>query len=157
MTTRRLPHLLALAAGCVSLLLASCSSAPEAKPVAKSDRTNYAFWPLFPDEPRVQFLRSFNSSNDLSPAKSSALESIVFGKENLNDEASFSKPYGEAMRDGRVYVCDMRAGSLVVMDLRKKQMRLLGTTGANRLAHPVEAWTSWQARQVRPFSWCTCT
>ncbi|HEX2839373.1 MAG TPA: hypothetical protein VHN77_14745 [Phycisphaerales bacterium] len=138
MTIRRLTHTLILAAGCVSLvLLSACSSAPGAAASTRaSGRSNYAFWPLFPDEPRVQFLRSLGGSADLAKAESSALENIVFGKE-VEKDAMISKPYGLAMRDGRVYVCDMRAGSLVVFDLRKKQTRLLGTSGANRLGHPV--------------------
>lgn len=136
MTTRRIVHILALAAGCAALVFASCSSTPAAKPTPKSERTNYAFWPLFPDDPRVQFLRSFGGSGDLSPTKSSALEDIVFGKE-VEQDAMINKPYGLTMRDGRVYVCDMRAGSLVVLDLKKKQTRLIGTTGSNRLSHPV--------------------
>lgn len=137
MTTRRITNAVVIAAGCVSLLLSGCSSAPSAAASPRAgDRTSYAFWPLFPDEPRVQFLRSLGGSADLSQTKSSALESIVFGKE-VEKDATISKPYGLAMRDGRVYVCDMRAGSLVVFDLRKKQTRLVGTSGANRLGHPV--------------------
>jgi DNA-binding beta-propeller fold protein YncE len=41
------------------------------------------------------------------------------------------------MRDGKIYVCDMRSASLVVLDLKKKEMRLVGVSGTNRLAHPV--------------------
>ncbi len=116
--------------------LVSCGStgATPAKP--QSEKTGYAFWPLFPDEPRVQFLRSFGGSADVAPVQSSQLENIVFGKEQEKD-AMINKPYGLAMRNGSVYVCDMRAGSLVVMDLKKKQTRLVGVSGANRLSHPV--------------------
>ncbi len=117
--------------------LASCGStgaATAAKPQA--EKTGYAFWPLFPDEPRVQFLRSFGGSADVAPVQSSQLENIVFGKE-VEKDAMINKPYGLAMRNGSVYVCDMRAGSLVVMDLKKKQTRLVGMSGANRLNHPV--------------------
>lgn len=126
-----------LIAGVVAFacLAASCgSTGGSAKPAA--ERTGYAFWPVFPEEPRVQFLRSYGGSADVAPVKSSRLEDIVFGKEQEKD-AMINKPYGLAMHDGKVYVCDMRAGSLVVMDLRKKQTRLVGVSGANRLSHPV--------------------
>lgn len=97
---------------------------------------SYAFWPLFPDEPRIQFVRSINSSTDLVPRKKDALADIVFGDE-VQRAAEVDKPYGVAMRDGKVYVCDIRTAALVVFDLPKKQTRLVGITGANRLSHPV--------------------
>ncbi len=97
---------------------------------------SYAFWPLFPDEPRLQYLRSLDGSDDVSPSKSSGIERLVFGPE-AEQAASIEKPYGVAMRDGKIYVCDMRGGALMVMDLRKKQTRLVGVSGVNRLSHPV--------------------
>ncbi len=125
------------AAGLAALALGACSSGPsQGGAAARSEKTGYAFWPLFPDDPRVQFLCSYGGSADVAPVKTSQLESIVFGKEQEKD-AMINKPYGLAMRDGKVYVCDMRAGSLVVMDLKKKQTRLVGISGSNRLSHPV--------------------
>ncbi len=127
-----------LLSACVCGCLLACSSTPTAvrHPASQEPSGSYVFWPLFPEEPHVQFLRSFGGSGDVAPTKSSALESIVFGKE-VASEAMINKPYGVTMRDGKIYVCDMRAGSLVVLDLRKKQTRLVGVNGANRLTHPV--------------------
>jgi len=112
-----------------------CSSTP---PSATKTATEgkYAFWPVAPDEPRIQFLGAFNSSEDVSPTKSSDLEKLVFGKEAVRP-AFVNKPYGVAIRDGKIYVCDIRAKALVVMDLAKKQTRLVGITGASRLERPV--------------------
>ncbi|MCX5690011.1 MAG: hypothetical protein NTV94_09565 [Planctomycetota bacterium] len=104
---------------------------PTAAPEGK-----YAFWPLFPDEPRIQFLKAFGTSDDVSPSKASTLEKVVFGKQ-VDDTAGINKPYGVAMKNGKIYVCDIRGTSLVVLDLKKKQTRLVGTSGSNRLAHPV--------------------
>lgn len=97
---------------------------------------SYSFWPVAPDMPRIQFVRSYRGSNDLTPRQSSGLESLVFGKEGAA-EAEITKPYGVAMRAGKIYVCDMRGSTLVVLDLAKKQTRLVGSSGANRLNHPV--------------------
>lgn len=96
----------------------------------------YSFWPAFPAEPRVQFLRTFRGSVDLEESRGGALESIVFGSEDER-QALINKPYGVAMRDGRVYVCDIRGDAVVVLDLVTKQTRLVGTGGSQRLSQPV--------------------
>ncbi|MFO0832603.1 MAG: hypothetical protein U0637_12280 [Phycisphaerales bacterium] len=124
-----------LAATGLTMLMPACSSGqPGAKP--RAERTGFAFWPQFPDDPRVQFLRSLGGSAELAAAKSSTLENVVFGKEAEKD-AVISKPYGVAIRNGIVYVCDMRGKSLVALDFKKKQTRIMGSTGSNRLGHPV--------------------
>ncbi len=110
-----------------------CQSQPAAAPV--QPRT-YSFWPQFPDEPRIQFLASYTSSEDVEPTKTSGLERIVFGKESAQ-AAVVQKPYGVAVRAGRIYIADMRGKALAVLDLKKKQTRLVGVNGINRLEHPV--------------------
>ncbi len=117
------------------LVTPGCSSGPSGTPVAASN-TKYAFWPLAPDEPRIQFLGSFNSSEDVAPTSSSGLEKIVFGAEAVRP-AFVNKPYGVAIRNGKIYVCDIRAKALVVLDLARKQTRLVGVSGTTRLERPV--------------------
>lgn len=126
-----------LAGALLGLLASGCDSGPSSKDSGSNHASGqYAFWPPFPDEPRVQFIQSYGSSNDLSPRKSSGLEDLVFGKDSTT-EAAIKKPYGVAMKDGKIYVCDMRSSSLTVLDIKKLQTRLLGVTGVNRLEHPV--------------------
>lgn len=134
------PSLLALAASvvaCSVLAAAGCAGSSPAKAAKPSPATgSYAFWPQFPDDPRIQFVKSFSSSEDVAPAKSNDLEKIVFGKDVTQSEL-IDKPYGTAMRDGKIYVCDMRGKALTVLDLKKRQTRLVGVTGVNQLQHPV--------------------
>lgn len=125
--------LLVTLSGCAS------SSTQDTRPAtgsAKPVTGKYAFWPQAPDEPRIQFVGSFNSSEDISPTESSNLERIVFGKDSVR-AAYVNKPYGVASKDGRIYVCDIRAKALVVLDIAKKQTRLVGISGTNRLERPV--------------------
>lgn len=96
----------------------------------------YVFWPQFPDDPRVQFIQSFKSSEDVSSRQASGFEKLVFGRDAEPTDL-INKPYGVAMRDGKVYVCDIRNDSLMVMDLKKKQSRIVGATGMNTLKQPV--------------------
>lgn len=126
---------LVVAAG-VAALAAACSSGPSPAPAAEQAAGSYAFWPPAPDEPRVQFVKTFQSMQDVSQKEASGLEKVVFGKE-VENAGTVNKPYGVAVHDGKIYVCDIRNRSLTVMDLKKKQTRLVGVTGQNQLRHPV--------------------
>jgi DNA-binding beta-propeller fold protein YncE len=126
--------LLTLLAACLAALLSACAStAPKASGPASG---SYAFWPTFPDDPHIQFVRSISTSNDVAPKKASALEKVVFGKE-LDKAATINKPYGIAMKHGCIYVADIRNNCVVVLDLRQKQTRLVGLSGINQLKKPV--------------------
>ena len=128
---------IAVTAGCAGGGGGDSGQAASAAPVTKAaPRGSYAFWPSYPDEPRIQFVRAISSSEDVARQESSALDTIVFGKDSKST-AAVNKPYGVALHDGKVYVCDIREASLVVLDLRKKQTRLVGVSGGTTLANPV--------------------
>jgi hypothetical protein len=111
-------------------LFVGCAEAP------KKQLPPAAFWPPYPDEPRVQFLTSINASTDVE-AKKSKLDEMVLGKE---DEQSLmiSKPYGVDMYQGKIYVCDIRKNSLTVLDLKAKHTLQLGKSGNDQLDQPVD-------------------
>lgn len=115
-------------------LLTGCAQKPHA--AASAPAKKYAFWPAPPDAPRIQYLRSFNSSADLRPPRS-GMDRIVFGREAPQDR-SLAKPYGVAVTNGCIYVCDVRGQSVVVFDLRNQQTRLMGLSGSQRLQRPVD-------------------
>lgn len=118
------------------LPLTGCGSggAPAAKPKVSGQ---YAFWPMPPEDPHIQFLRTLNTADDLTGKTASALSKLVFGEDEVN-ESAINKPYGVDMHGGRIYVCDIRRNGVVVLDVAKKQMRILGVTGFNALANPVD-------------------
>jgi DNA-binding beta-propeller fold protein YncE len=127
-------------ATCSSLLLlapfAGCSAPSESGPRNEA-RGQYTFWPLAPAEPRVQFVKTYRSGFDLRGKTQSGFENLIFGEES-EDVSAIEKPYGVEITDGRVYVCDIRRPALTVLDIEKRQVRLIGTQGSNRLAHPVD-------------------
>jgi DNA-binding beta-propeller fold protein YncE len=116
-------------------LLAGCGTSGRPTKVSDETRT-FVFWPQFPLEPHIQFLKSFSGSEDVSPDKEGAFSKLVFGSE-ASDKQGIQKPYGVAFHKGKIYVCDIRNASLTVLDLAKKQTRLVGVSGANRIKHPV--------------------
>jgi DNA-binding beta-propeller fold protein YncE len=108
-----------------ALLLASCASAPP-----KSQAS--VFFPPSPEPPRVQYLTSFTSSKDIE--EQSGFDKFVVGEKT---ELKVDKPYGVAVFDGRIYVCDTNSG-LVVFDLGRKTLdRLAGAVGPGGLLQPV--------------------
>lgn len=96
----------------------------------------FAFWPPYPDEPRIQYLCSFQSSANLEQKKS-ALDELVYGKE-VQQVQQLAKPYGVDMIDGKIYVCDLRSGAVTVLDLRKQQTLVIGKSGGMTLQTPTD-------------------
>ena len=115
------------------LILASggCASKPKAAP-----QKTAAFWPQYPDAPRVQYLTSIQRSSDVEPAKSK-LDELVLGKET-QQVLPLSKPYGIKMWQGKIYVCDIRNGQVTVFDLRNKRTLIMGKTGGEALQRPTD-------------------
>ena len=95
----------------------------------------YSFWPPFPQEPRVVFLASYSSSADIQPPKTK-WDEIIYGKDP-QAVAMISNPYGVAMWNGRIYVCDTRNPAVEILDLRKHRMELMSAAEAGKLAKPV--------------------
>jgi sugar lactone lactonase YvrE len=106
------------------LTLAACASAPVKREPA-------VYYPPAPALPRIQYLTSFNGLKDIE--EQSGFNRFVVG-EKLNLE--LDKPYGVAIHDGRIYVCDTNT-TVVVLDLKKKQFSsMAGAVGAGRLSQP---------------------
>lgn len=126
---RHLPHI--LVAGLLMTLAAGCASTA---PVAETK--THAFWPPAPDQPRIQFLTAYNSTSDLR-AKQSKMDELIYGKETSAD-LEINKPYGVAMWNGRIYVCDIRGSGILVLDLKKRQTRLMGASGSGTIQRAVD-------------------
>jgi DNA-binding beta-propeller fold protein YncE len=91
------------------------------------------FYPEPPSLPRVQFLTSFTSSLDIEPQRSAFSRFITGGKELIR---RLDKPYGVAIYDGKIYVCDTNH-TVAVFDLKKKAFEeLQGAQGKGKLVQP---------------------
>ncbi len=113
------------------LAMAGCSNTPPPEqPKAAS------FWPPSPDEPRLQYLTSFEKSSDVEPPKSD-LDRIIAGNEP-QEVLPISKPYGLKMWQGKIYVCDLKQHAVVILDLKNHLTRVLGVTGNLHLDTPTD-------------------
>ena len=108
-------------------IAASCTSARKAAP------KSYTFFPPAPDEPRVQFLTAFSSEVELG--RSPSFADFITGRPS--GAGPLVKPYGLALKDGKLYVCDTMTSSLQVFDLAKRRARYFAPRGEGRLQMPI--------------------
>jgi DNA-binding beta-propeller fold protein YncE len=118
---------LAAAACCLFLgLLAGCatkSTAPK----------RYTFFPPAPDDPRIQFLMTFESDAQLG--RSLTFADYIIGETKPSDP--LLKPYGVAVHDGKVYVCDTVTHVIQVFDLKTKRGTAFDPQGEGKLRLPI--------------------
>jgi DNA-binding beta-propeller fold protein YncE len=109
-------------------LLAGCRSAniqeQEIKPV---------FFPPPPETPRLQFLKSFSGTEDFGAVKTSAFEKFIVGEPEKTE--GIQTPYGVAIFEGKLYVCDVGKRMVEVLDLQNRTFGYL--TKDRRLMNPV--------------------
>ena len=110
------------------VFLAGCATPP---PVIKQAPV---FYPEAPELPRLQYLTSFTSSKDLTQKKSYFNQFVTGAKEVVK---RLDKPYGVAILDGKIYVCDTNAG-VMVFDLNKRTLEpIQGSQGRGKLVQPI--------------------
>jgi DNA-binding beta-propeller fold protein YncE len=108
------------------LLVAGCAT-------KKPATNNFVMFPSPPDEPRIQYLMSYGSENDLGGA--SKLNQFLVGDEGLYKP--IWKPYGVTIKEGKIYVCDTQAGNVSIADLTKRKMRYLKPDGQAAMKMPI--------------------
>ena len=119
--------LLFMAFFALTMFAAGCATAPKPK-------EDTVFFPPPPELPRYQFLVSFAGAEDVEGGRS-AFDAFVTGEKG--DRRKLSKPYGIAMHDGKIYVCDT-GGAVIVFDLEKKTYgQLKGAQGPGKLVQPI--------------------
>jgi len=115
------------------LLLAGCAT-PTEKP--QPQEVTDLIWPLPPEQPRIRFLRTLSSKDDVESGRKQDLSDILLGKKELTID-TLRKPYGvHADRDGRVFVTDTGWGRLVVFDIPNKSFSFWGLQGKGQLRKP---------------------
>jgi DNA-binding beta-propeller fold protein YncE len=106
-------------------LLSSCATAP------KTPKT-YTFFPPAPDDPHIQFLTSF--AGDLDLGRSWSLGEYLSG---IKPVGPLVKPYGVALHDGKIFVCDTVQGVVQVFDLKKHRADYFAPQGEGRMKMPL--------------------
>lgn len=93
----------------------------------------YVFYPDLPEKPRIQFLASYSSFRDVI-GKPSLFQTFILGE---GESEELGKPYGVAMQDGKIFVCDTRRNAVVVLDLVSRSVSTFGDKPPGVLAKPI--------------------
>lgn len=102
-----------------------------AAPVVKQEAV---FFPAPPNPPRIQYLMGISSSGDIEEKNDKF--SLLTGKEDSQNRA-INKPYGITTHQGKIYVCDIGVGNVVVIDPVKKSFEYLkGNYNIGKLKKP---------------------
>jgi hypothetical protein len=113
---------------CTMCLFTGCRSVEVDRPVAEP-----VFFPPPPAVPRLQFLTSFSGPEDFSPRTTGGFERFVLGEPKALE--GITAPYGMAIFEGKLYVCDVGRRMVAVFDLRNRTFDYL--TNDRRWMRPV--------------------
>lgn len=114
----------------LALLLAAGCATPRPAPLPP------VFYPPAPEAPRVQFLCSLNSSANVAPPPS-AFARFLLGDDRLRNATQLVRPYGLALWQHRLYVCDSGSRQGVVFDFALRECRTFGLEGLFRFGQPI--------------------
>ncbi len=114
-------------------VLAACVFAGCQVAEVEQQRPKPVFFPPLPEMPRLQFLKSFAGPDDLGGAKAGGFQRFVLG--DPRTQQGISKPYGLAIHDGKIYVCDVGRRVVEVLDVKTGKFSYL--TKDRRLMNPV--------------------
>lgn len=117
------------------MVQAGCATAPrpEGPPV-------YAFYPAPPDEPRFQFLVGYKNARDIGEKKRSSFTDHILGRDDEEEFYTIVKPYGIAMHDGKVYVCDTQQKAVAVLDIVNRRFSFIGLGPSGKLRKPINVY-----------------
>ena len=98
----------------------------------KQETRKPVFFPPPPERPRLQFLKSFSGPQDLGAVGPGAFEKFVLGEPETKE--GITTPYGVAIFEGKLYVCDVGKRMVEVLDLKNRTFGYL--TKDRRLMNP---------------------
>ena len=115
----------------MAITLFSCA-APEKK-------LETVYYPPLPQKPRLQFLHSITTEDDIGK-KTSGLEEFLMGKQtSLN---KIERPFDIGASKGRIYISDGAYKKILIINLEKKEFEFLKDEGAGALIEPMGIWVT---------------
>jgi DNA-binding beta-propeller fold protein YncE len=119
-----------LASG-LAALLAGCAEVPQ----GGGRKLDVPVFPPPPEKPRFIHERSLHSSADVLPDDNDgSLRRLVTGE--VRSGEGLGKPYGVAVRQGRVYIGDTANRMVVLYDLAQRRYKHIGTEEPGALRMP---------------------
>ena len=131
MRSSALAHNTAGVARCCAVVLSLLGGLTGCATYSTSKVEAPVFYPPAPDAPRLQFLASFSSSDDVG--ERNWLLDFLIGRRPAK---SLGKPYGVAAGRDRIYVGDTGLAAVGVLDLEKRRLTYITPRGAGRFSVP---------------------
>lgn len=104
--------------------LSGCAS----QPIEKVADQAPVFYPSLPQSPRIQYLTTLSSLDDLTN-EDNVFGDFLFGEEDPDLSSIIKKPYGVGFYDGSVFVVDTRGPGYVIFDLKAKKAHTISGHG----------------------------
>lgn len=98
-----------------------------------AETNNIVIYPSPPDTAKIQFLASISGSTKVT-GKRSTFAQLVLGDYVDNP---ISKPYGIAINNGKIYVCDAFIQGLEIIDMKKNGFEYFIPSGKGQLKSPI--------------------
>lgn len=96
------------------------------------EKVETVFYPMPPEQPRLQFLVSLTKEEDLG--ESSAFREFVLGKQE--EGKRLARPYDIAHRKGTLYVVDKTIRKVMIVDLEKRKFDYIRDAKGGALQDP---------------------
>jgi hypothetical protein len=116
----------------IATLLFSC--APPEKRIVTT-----VFYPPPPVQPRLQFLLSITTEEDIEK-RYSAFEAFLIGKKPLMKK--IAGPYDIGAVKGKIYISDRSFKKILIIDLEKKEFDYIRDEGMGALLDPAGMWVT---------------
>jgi DNA-binding beta-propeller fold protein YncE len=122
---------------CLALLLlgAACSTPPPEKPTAKDEGD--LLWPKPPELPRYAWETDLRRAADLFEDDSSSKLKRLLAGQSIPQERAFEKPAAVAAARGRIYVADTVQRRIVVFDVPRRKVFVMGLRAPGTLVKPM--------------------
>jgi DNA-binding beta-propeller fold protein YncE len=98
-----------------------------------SGSDNLVIYPSPPDTARIQFLTRISSSHDVTGNRKSFAK-FIFGE---GEDIVINKPYGIAVSNGKILICDTYIHGLVIIDMEKNKFDQFIPRGKGELKVPI--------------------
>lgn len=94
-------------------------------------------FPPPPDTARIQFLTRLGNSRDITDKRASFWQKLIGESDQANAGRPIIKPYGLAVHQGKLYVCDTILRGIEVIDLERRTFEYFLPDGEGKLRKPI--------------------
>ncbi len=109
-------------------LLVACGGTPKKV-------TDYILYPPAPNEPRIQYLTSLSGPDYFTEDKS-AFGDFILGADAQRN-TGVTKPYGVSIKDGIIYLVDIRSSGVATFDLKQNKFDMIHGSFDSRMVKPI--------------------